>query len=202
MLRTRVRARAGFTLIELLIVLALLGIILTFGWAALANMMVRGKMVGAAEQTASLVRLARFEAIKRAQTVYFVADSAGAGAWVYADVNGSGAYEPASDGPVLARFALPSGVLLAGPGDFTEGNANAVVGFASGQAGFASNGSVDNVGAVRVRDGRGNILEVRVSPTSTARIAIRKYFGDPTSGSDDPTQYFENGEAGHTWEWQ
>ncbi|MGE5234703.1 MAG: GspH/FimT family pseudopilin [Acidobacteriota bacterium] len=202
MSRMRARGRRGFTLIELLVVMALLGIILTMGYTSLANMLVRGKMVGAANQTASLVRLAHFEAIKRGQTVYFVADTAGKAAWVYADVNNSGAYEPAQDGPILSRYDLPSGVLLAGPGDFVEGNSNAVVGFTGSQAGFATNGSVDKLGAVRLRDGRGNLLEVRVSPASTARIAIRKYFGDPTSATDDLTQYFENGEASHTWTWQ
>lgn len=204
----------GFTLIEMLIVMVLLAILLTMGYASLQNSIHRANLVGAAEQVASLFRLARYEAIKRGQPVRwraeFGASSEGSAREVFVFVDKDdppdNTYDPTRDGPKVGSYALPQGVLMSGPGSATDGDASWHKDLTydgpttQARATFSPDGSVDVTGSIRLRDVRGNILEVRISPQSTARTAIRKYFGDPSAG-DDPTQYFENGEAGNVWQW-
>ena len=94
---------------------------------------------------------------------------------------------------MVANVTPPSGVVYHGPGDIGTLNLNAVSGFvaSAGVAVFNPDGSVVAVGGFRFRDQRGNIMEAFVSPQSGARVAVRKYAGDPNAG-DDLTKYFES----------
>lgn len=212
------RRSAGFTFIELLVVLSIMTVLAFIGFSALANTVYRAKLVTSAEQTATFIRLARLSAIKRGQTVYLriltSATSEGGKdeVFVFADTDSNGAYDVTIDGAKLASFTLPNGVLLAGPGPATDGNATAVdrVPTASGvySVRFLIDGSADlggtptpnTEGAIRFRDTHNNILETRIAPLQVARVVTRKYFGDPTA-ADDLTQYFKNGESGNVWNW-
>ena len=75
------------------------------------------------------------------------------------------------------------------------GSPNAVV--------FQPGGSVRDSGAIRFGDKRGNILEVRVEPRSTARVEIRKFHPDPPWGG--PPGFFpagrHEGSGKPMWEW-
>lgn len=198
-------ARAGFTLFEVLIVLALIGVLVLLGMPAMLNSLNRSKLSGFAQQTATAMQAARFEAIKRGTPtpvrveVHFADNSVIA----YVDLDADNLYTPGTDVLVFQAKA-PAGVMLEGPAaSASPANTNAVYGFdaigGGGVALFNSDGSVKKVGGFRFRDQRGNIMEAFVSPQASARIAVRKYAGDP-NGTDDPAKYFEADEnPGWTW---
>src|SRR5215207_7950975 len=61
---SRKRAVSGFTLIEVLVVMVILMILMVFAFPALQGYVRRGKIEGAAKQTALLLRSARMAALK------------------------------------------------------------------------------------------------------------------------------------------
>jgi|SRR5579862_368921 len=194
--------RAGFSLIELLVVLAFMAIMLGLGIPAMLNALTRSKLTSFVQQVGTAMQGARLEAVKRSTVarveVHFVDNSVIA--WVPAGTDT--VYTPGTDFLVM-QVKPPSGVVLQGPGPVSATNLNAVYNFDSisggGVAYFNSDGSVQKLGGFRFRDKRDNIMEVFVSPQASARVAVRKYAGNPTGG-DDPTKYFESDEQpGWTW---
>jgi prepilin-type N-terminal cleavage/methylation domain-containing protein len=190
----------GFTLVELLLVLALAGVILGMGLPAMLNSLIRAKLTGFAQQTVAAMQAARLEAIKRSTVTRVEVHFADNSVIAYVDLNGDNAYTPGVD-VLIFQAQAPSGVVSQGPG--TIANAHAVYNFdlisGGGVALFNSDGSVQKQGAFRFRDKRDNIMEAFISTQATARIAVRKFAGDP-NGGDDPTQYFESDEVpGWTW---
>jgi len=203
--RARAGSGAGFTLIELLVVLVLIGILSTFALTALFNAVYRARLSGLALEAASVCQAARLEAVKRSAPVrvevHFSTNSLIS--YVDLDTTSPGVYKAGGPDILLSTIILPNGVFLHGPGAMGTANLNAVYDFTALSDGaavqFNADGAVDNMGAFRFRDQRGNILELRVSPKASARVAVRKFAGDP-NGGDDPTQYFESGE-GTGWTW-
>jgi prepilin-type N-terminal cleavage/methylation domain-containing protein len=198
----RPKRGAGFSLVELLVVLALAGVIIGMGLPAMMNALLRAKLTGFAQQACAAMQGARLEAIKRSSQarveVHFADNSVIA--WV--PVNNDTVYTPGTDVLVM-KVSAPSGVVLQGPGPVSTANVAAVSGFdlisGGGVAYFNSDGSVAKLGGFRFRDKRDNIMEAFVSPVASARIAVRKYAGDP-NGSDDLLKYHEADEQpGWTW---
>jgi Tfp pilus assembly protein FimT len=168
---------------------------------AMLNALNRAKLAGFAQQAATAMQGARLEAIKRSAVARVEVHFADNSVIAYVDSNNNGVYNPGTDFLVFQAQA-PAGVLLEGPaGSGSPANTNAVYGFVTGGgvAQFNSDGSVKEIGGFRFRDLRGNIMEAFVSPQASARIAVRKYAGDP-NGTDDPLKYFEADESpGWTW---
>jgi prepilin-type N-terminal cleavage/methylation domain-containing protein len=194
---------AGFTLVELLVVLALLGILLTFGFPAIDRFIHRGKLEGITRQTLMLMQLARFDAIKHSSPARFVFDYDDDSIHAYNDRNGDGAFDAAVDRE-LGRLTLPTGVSFQAAGDPLEGP-NAIdkwddapcTGTARGGCGeYRPNGSIDKEGRVRLGDERGNFLEIRVATTATGRLEIAKA-PVPTVAT-----YLTPGQNGRAWEWR
>ena len=197
----RPRRGAGFSLIELLLVLAFMAALLGLIIPAMMNALLRAKMTGFVQQVASAMQGARLEAVKRSQVARVEAHFADNSVIAYVDINGDGTYTPGTDVLVM-QVTAPSGVLLQGPGPVSSPNV-AIYKFdpiaGGGVAYFNSDGSVRNLGGFRFRDKRDNIMEAFVSSQASARIAVRKYAGNPTAG-DDPNMYFESNEQpGWTW---
>jgi type II secretory pathway pseudopilin PulG len=219
------RQGSGFTLVEALIVLAVAMVLLLIGFPALQNMILQGKMEGAAQQASTLLRSARFEALKSGGTaaaarswtarVVVKADFATDEIVTFVDLNdGSGAprsdllFNPVAGAPAkstdyeLGRFRLPSRVHFWGPSDAAPEGAGAVDGWTGDPAGgglpplavFRSDGSIEDAGALRLGDERGNRLEVRVSPEATARVEVRKLGADGV--------WRARGDGGKPWEWK
>lgn len=176
---------------------ALLGLLIP----AMMNALLRAKLTGFVQQVASAMQGARLEAVKRSQVARVEAHFADNSVIAYVDINGDGTYTPGTDVLVM-QVTAPSGIALQGPGPVTSPNVaiykfDAIAG--GGVAYFNSDGSVQKQGSFRFRDKRDNIVEAFVSPQASARIAVRKYAGNPNAG-DDPTKYFESDEQpGWTW---
>jgi prepilin-type N-terminal cleavage/methylation domain-containing protein len=203
------RIEAGFSLIELLIVLALIGLMAVWGVPALLNTLNRAKLVGASREIATLIQVARLEAIKKGgingdlrNRVAVVRYNTGQRNFrVLIDESPDGSFDPTT--PVGGQYTLPNGVNLQAPTEGIEGAGSVVgwddVGDADDYPGptFMSDGSALRAGAFRIADTRDNYLEVRVDFPATGKIVIQKWFG----GADPNANWWENGEAGHKWAW-
>ena len=188
------RGAAAFTLVELLIVLALMGTLILMGLPSMLNALARARLTGFAQTVASAMQAARLEAVKRGGTarVEELAATSTSPAKIVAYVD-DGDHVFISGTDVLVGTAIPpSGVAFGGPGGNPTTTAiNNLVTPNGVAAVFNPDGSVVMVGGFRFRDGAGNIMEAFVSPLSGARVAVRKYAGDPNAG-DDPNKYFES----------
>ncbi|MDP9120575.1 MAG: GspH/FimT family pseudopilin [Acidobacteriota bacterium] len=177
------RLTAGFTLIEILVVLALLMIVMLFSFPALNQMIHRAKLVGAARETQSMMRLARLESIKRGVKSYVVFDCTGSQVYVWTDMNNNGALD---SGEIIGTMPLPNNITFWGPADVGACGTNSIVGFTKitvpttgAQLIFNPDGSADNLGDIRFSDQKGgpsaNFVEAAVETLATGRTAIRKY---------------------------
>jgi prepilin-type N-terminal cleavage/methylation domain-containing protein len=198
----------GFTLIELIVVLAILLMAMVLGAPYLFTQIQRSKLIGTANQTVGLMRVARLEAIKRSSTGVVEIDPARNLVRGYVDANVSLTYDAGDI--LLAEVPLPKSITFTEPGGAT-GLASirgfALVGGGPPKAVFQSDGSLSNTnpGAIRLcgqeAQGRGaNYLEVNVASLATARIEIRKY-----KGPDVDLDWYANGEGatgtGRAWTW-
>jgi Tfp pilus assembly protein FimT len=180
----------AFTLVELLIVLALMGTLVLMGLPAMLNALNRAKLTGFAQTVATAMQAARLEAVKRGGTARVEEQAATstlpARIVAYVD-DGDHVFQLGTD-VLVTTVTPPSGVVFGGPGPNPTATAITPSGFA---AVFNPDGSVVTVGGFRFRDQRGNVMEAFVSPLSGARVAVRKYAGNPDA-ADDLNKYFES----------
>lgn len=206
---TRIR-QGGFTAIEILVVVAILGILLTAGIPMFTSIIQRTKMVGLINNTSAMFRFARSEAIKKNMRTVVRYDFAARRVEVFADLNGTliddppdGVYNPVAGEPNgttdyrLGSFGLPAAIQVEAPEPLEPIDGFTVVssgGVNERVAIFAPDGSIDQVGALRLTDSRGNFFEIRVAPQATARVQVLKWDGDGE-------EWWEKGEDGNEWEW-
>lgn len=188
----RPRRASGLTLVEVLVSLAVLGLMTGIGYPVIQNLMHRAKIDSSARETAGFMRLARLEAIRNSRPVMVVADADNREIVVFVDENFDVLYGP--EDQMIGRKDLPAGVFYLEPGGAT--GVDSVDGFiidgSLAQAVFLANGSAQANGALRFGDERGNYLEVRVEPFTTAQVTIRKWNG---------AAWLAQGEGGTTWTW-
>jgi len=196
------RGPRGFTLIEMLVVLAILMILLLFAVPALQTAMRQGKLRGMANETATVMRLARLAAIKNScpSIVKIVIDSSPR-VEGFPDCDGNGVLD--ADKKTLGSFPLPYGVHFLAPPNL-QGNAS-IDGLSADPGGGAANvaifqpdGSIQKIGAFRFGDDVGNFLEVSVSPQATARIEVHKCL----LCTANPADWYANGDNGKSWVWK
>ena len=198
----------GFSLVELLVVIVVIAILALWGIPSLLATLSRTRLVGASKEVATMMQVGRLEAIKKGNIngdlqgrVTALRYIAGERAFeVVLDETTDATFNPAR--VVLGRYILPTGISLQAPGEASPEGANAIDGWDVPPGGpdefpgpiFVSDGSVRVPGAFRLADTRGNFLEVRVDFPATGKVVIQKYF--PADN-----EWYENGEAGKTWEW-
>jgi len=197
------RGPSGFTLIEMLVVLAILMILLLFAVPVLQTATRRSKLRGMANETATVMRLARLAAIKNScpSIVKIVIDSSPR-VEGFPDCDGNGVLD--ADKKTLGSFPLPYGVHFLAPPNL-QGNAS--VGDLSADPGggaanvaiFQPDGSIAATGGFRFGDDNGNFLEVWVSPLATARIEVHKCL--LCTDASDRTDWYANGDNGK-WVWK
>ena len=191
----------GFTLVEVLVALTLIGIAAGMAYPSLQQMIHRGKIEGFARNAVLVMRETRLEAVKRGVPCVVQADLVAGDLISYADVNGDGIFNPDPAEPdfrstdyQITRLPLPVGVSFEAPAaQLAIQGFSVVAALPERVAIFQENGSIDELGAYRIGDERGNFLEVQVAPAATAKVGIRKW---------DGTDWLYQGEEGGVWEWQ
>ncbi len=191
---------AGFTLIEMLVTLVVLGILALIGVPAFLSMLNRLKLTGNAREIATLMQVARLEAIKLNAPAEVNYDAATRSFFAFVDLDFDGLYTDGTDRQIGGQLRLSSGIALQGPQDATPEDVNSIDGWDDGADPnpgpiFNPNGSADRVGAFRIRDRRDNTIEIRIETPATGRVVLQKWFGAPLNA------FFENGEGGHDWAW-
>ena len=199
-MRSRQRVAAGFTVVEMLLVVTVIGIASVMAYPALQQFIHRNKILGIAQTTSTLMREARFEAIRRGVPCVVHADGATNEVIVFVDVDGDLTFNPdltettfrATDYE-LRRYNRPAGVTFTAPGAQPP-----IFGFTGlptlpwNGAVFQTDGSIRDLGGMRFGDERGNYLEARVEPAASARVSLRKW---------DGSNWLAQGEGGKTWGW-
>lgn len=182
--RQRKSARCGFTLLELMVVLALVSMIVLFGYPALDKLINRSRLLGVATEATNGLRLARYQAIKHSRPTIYSIDPATRQILSWVDDNDDGLLDAGEQ--ILTRTSLQAGLYIGKPATATGG---AIDGFdGTTMARFNPDGSVDAVGAYRLCDHPNNprnFLEVAVRPRSVARIEIKKWDGAKWWGRDE-----------------
>lgn len=190
-------ASRGFTMIELLLVLSLMLILALFGYPTMIRYIHKSKLISIARQTTSLMNLSRFEAVKRNRPVRVEADFAASRMIAFADLNGNGTFEEATD-RLVNQFALPQDVRFWGPADSAPNGVDAISNFSAnaskGWAVYRPDGSIERTGAIRFGDNVGNYLEVRVQDIAGARTRLLKW-----DSAAAPPAWVAEGTAGKNW---
>ena len=209
MKRRQVASRQrGFTMIEMLVVLVFVVLMMVLALPNLMAAIRQGKMRGAATETATLMRLARLEAIKQScrtivrilpATVDIKVDRVES----VIDCDGDGKQDV--DKTPLGTFPLPPRIRFLAPGNLK--NAASVSGLSADPAGgaanvaiFQSNGSISETGGFRLGDVYGNFLEVWVEPAATARVEVHKC--RVCTSAAPSADWQANGKDGQTWTWK
>jgi general secretion pathway protein H len=163
---------AGFTLIELLVVMLVAMVLLTLSAPELMKYYIRSQLEGLAREASITMQRARYQAIRSSQNVQVCANK--------------------TDRVITAPGAsldLPESVSFGEPpsADPIEGTDDCLV--------FLPDGSVQEMGAFRIQDVRGNFLEIRVWPQATARVQVRKW-------DETDSQWHTREQGGKAWEWK
>jgi len=155
----------------------------------------------------ALVRRAKADAIKKNSPVVIKHDASANLLTAFVDVHGATINDPpdfqfgpdatamdfATDHEV-AQCILPAGVYWGGPladPDITLGFT--VVGMEK-LAVMEPDGSIQDIGAFRFHDQRGNYLSIQIAPAATARVTLLKW--DPAT-----SKWREQDEDGKIWNW-
>ena len=194
----------GFTLIEMLVVIAILSIALLLSAPYLSKQIQRTKLVGVAQQSAGLLRLARMDAIKNSQCAMVRIDLAAGKVEALSDRDGD--CLPSAADVRIGEVVLPKSVSFTSPCGTGEASVQGFTTWPSNPslAVFRSDGSAEAAGAFRFQavefGGRApNYLEVLLSPAATARIQVRKWRGGGGDCNDD-LLWHTNGDGG-SWQW-
>lgn len=189
----------GFTLLEMLIVVAVVGVVSMMAIPTLQHMIWRARIEGFTRDLSLLFQQCRYESIKRGVDCIVNLDSDAGRIFGFTDFDDNQDYNPdpaatdfRSTDYVVGRVDFPPGVSFQAPGTQSVVDGFSNVATVWNAPLFRSDGSVQDLGAVRVGDQRGNFLEVRVEPAATARVQLRKW---------DGTDWLAQGAGGKTWEW-
>jgi len=148
------RASRGFTLIELLVILAIMMVLAFLSMPMMLEAIESSKLRGITQGTVSLMRLARYEAIKKNACGLVQLDTASGLLSSYLDQD----CNTATGNKLLGTQLLPSGVTATStfPGDVI----------------FLGNGSAKEKGSFLFVNRKGAAREIKIEFLSTGKISV------------------------------
>lgn len=182
--------RRGFTLVELIVTLAIVAVMLLITVPGFLHIEQRRKLEGTAEQTAALLRKARYDAIRLSRPVEVALNVSQR--VLFIDRDGDQTFDP--EETLAGSVPLPRGVEPGGPvGDADPVDGFSDLGGALRVAVLEPTGRLrSDGGGFRLHDQRDNFLEIRVSDPATASVVLRKWQGGV---------WRRKGESGKEWTW-
>jgi|GEM_PF-2481987 len=190
--RARRRA-AGFTLIETLIVLLILAIMLTLVLPNFLKAIQHQKLLGTAQQTAILMRLARLQAIKTASNTVVKIDTAKGMVTAFSDPNNNQTLD--STEKTLGIIELSKGVTFLAVSGFTSPPTPAV-------AIFRGDGSTAAAGTFQFQSANGDQIEACVMSAAKGNIVLMKYNATTSLDLGCGAGWQPNGEGAKAWKWK
>lgn len=166
----------------MLVALVILAIAIAFITPAIRPTLARVKLERAIRETSNLLAQARMEAIQTGNPVRVRTDPSATVLEAFADVDQDGTFNPTAGSPrkttdyVLRRLPLPHRIELAAPGTQPALDGLTLQG-GQRQAVYLPDGSIADVGAVRLADDQGHFREIRIEPQVTPRVQIRHWNG-------------------------
>lgn len=198
-IRSEVRG-AGFTLVELLIAMVVMIALISLGFPALQQMIVRSRVEGKVREIAVMCQDARMEAITGSIPTGLRFDTTLDRVYSWVDQNADGVLDPEevllNETPMgdAVSFGAPAG----GSPEEKPTCFDPICGFKNDSDGywitFNTDGSVDQPGWTRFADTRGNYLQLGVFPWATAAIEVTKW-------DDGLAKWLTANEEGNPWTW-
>ena len=191
-------------MLEVMVVTVIIGLILVMTYPSFEHTMRKARTRSYLEEVSNLLVQAKQEAVRRSVPVVVQPDPTDLSLFAFANVDGDTDIkfqpDPAKtfrtvDYEVFTHLANGAArIKFESPG--ASGSTTHVDGLTAMDSGenaivFEPNGSVRDVGALRVADQWGNFFEVRVGPAATGKISLFKYNDNPHWG--DAAGFFPNG---------
>lgn len=188
----------------------IIGIAMAVGIPALQNMLARSRTEAFAHEAMGLIQQTRLEAIKRNRpgVVYLDAASDQIVAFINVDGDANEQFNIGAGDFEQGRLRKPSFIEFEDDGGATgAASVDGLSSVAGGKPGVVirPDGSVEDDGAFRVADLRGNHLELRIRPAATGRVELRMYIAGETN-PEDGSSWFPPGDPADSsrvrWEWK
>jgi prepilin-type N-terminal cleavage/methylation domain-containing protein len=209
-IRSEVRG-AGFTLVELLIAMVVIIALISLGFPALQQMIVRSRVEGKVREIAIMAQDARMEAIKDSIPTALRFDTTLDRVYTWVDQNADGTLDAGEE--LLVETPLGDAVSFeapAGGAPFESGDHPAALDCSDPICSdnkdsngswiiFNTDGSVTTPIWTRFADTRGNYLQLKIWPIATAAIEIGKW--DDTIAADQD-RWPASGHEGRPWTWK
>jgi Tfp pilus assembly protein FimT len=178
-------------MIEILVVLLLMSLLLTLLLPSFLKTIQHQKLLGAAQQTAILLRLARLQAIKTANFAVVQIDTTKGTVTAFGDPNNNQTFDAGET--MLGRVDLPKGVTFMAVYGFTSPPTPAVAIFRSDGSMPVNLAVTGGAGAFRLQNTAGDQLQARVLTATSGRVVIEK--------NDGTGNWLPNGEGPKAWKW-
>lgn len=192
-----VRNQKGFTLVEAIITVAVIGILVMIGVPTFIGSLSRSRLTGTAREVATLMQVARLEAIKLNAPTEVNYDATANQFFVFVDIDRNGV-ESAADHRLTSVVRPSRKIQFRGPADAVPNGPDAIDIWDDAPANtgpiFNPDGSADRAGAYRFHSEGNNYIEVRIETPATGRIALRKW--DSVLNA-----YFAHLESNRVWIW-
>jgi type II secretory pathway pseudopilin PulG len=182
---------------EMIVIVALIILFSVVFYPNLQGQIDKARILGFVQSVSSQIQKARQEAIRMNSSAVVQPDKTASEILIFMNVDGDPVFTFAPDPTVthrtadfeVSRIRLPVefDIHFWSAGDRDPNGKQSVVGLTDTVAEdnavvYLANGSVEDIGALRFGDKRGNLFEVRIGPQASGKIEVLKWNREPPRG--------------------